>query len=192
MGGNTDKFPYLLLILMVVLCQLSHKCIGRWKWQIRHQMIDFIFNTNTAEDIKQRKASFNPGYIHDEVFKVGKSIECYDPSIHPLYSFTARVVATHNHTSATDGISYSYDVKPVFGTKTFRDVQARSVRPLELYTPRSTVMWNYGTELNSKLVPVRIIDHESRSVVIVKSLIDEDDELIKLPISRIRRRIEGV
>jgi len=53
-------------------------------------------------------------------------------------------------------------------------------------------MWNYGTELNSKLVPVSIIDHESRSVVIVKSLIDEDDELIKLPISRIRRRIEGV
>ena len=53
-------------------------------------------------------------------------------------------------------------------------------------------LWNYGTELNSKLVPVRIVDHESRSVVIVKSLIDEDDELIKLPISRIRRRIEGV
>ena len=150
MGGNKDKFPYLLLFLMVIICQISHKCMGRWKWQIRHQMIDFIFNTNTAEDIKQRQASFNPGYIHDEFFRVGKSIECYASSIHPLYSFTARVVATHNHTSATAGISYSYDVKPVFGTKTFRDISKICPAFRVVHSPEySHVELRYRVELQA-------------------------------------------
>ena len=79
----------------------------------------------------------------------------------------------------------SYDIRAGFDNKTiYKRIHSSSVRPggVYPYDPEEEALW-YSYR---KLVPVTVVHHTHRSVLLIRT---EDDELIKTPVIRLRRHI---
>ena len=104
------------------------------------------------------------------------------------HTFPGYIQAIHNTTSSSSSMEenvISYDIRAGFDNKTiYKRIHSSSVRlggeyP---YEPEEEALW-YSYE---KLVPVTIVHHIHRSVLLIRT---EDDELIKTPVVRLRRHI---
>ena len=179
-NSMAKQYSRLYTVATIVLYIIYHIFIGYYQVSTDIDIIGVCINGV--------KTTFNPPYQYtNRKFTVGTIVEVYVQKVHKTHTFPGYIQAIHNTTSSSSSMEnvVSYDIRAGFDNKTiYKRIHSSSVRlggeyP---YEPEEEALW-YSYE---KLVPVTIVHHIHRSVLLIRT---EDDELIKTPVVRLRRHI---
>lgn len=117
-------------------------------------------------------------------YKIGAAVEVYDQKIHPTLAFAAQINAIYNTTSSN---TVSYDVRIGFGSnRIYKIIPHSSIRRMIPFESGANVMCDGGDDINTKLEACTVISHNAPTSIVLVSIKGED---LRMPVSRIRRRI---